>query len=408
MLKDATLRERLAPLVRTIDTVLPEREVLTRLDSGRPLRCKLGIDVTSTTIHIGNAIQLWNLRRLQDMGHVPVLILGDATAAVGDPSGKDKTRPMLSREDIERNLETWHEQLAQILDLDQAEVRRNSEWFDPMSFHQVLDLTNRMTVQQMLERDAFAKRLNKSEPISLREFIYCLMQGWDSVEVKADIELGGTDQTFNLMVGRRLMEQEGLPPQAVLIGPLLEGTDGHAKMSKSLGNAIGICDAPKEQFGRAMRISDELLPKYLRLATDLADADIDRLLTLPNPMDAKFAMAQALVARYHGDEAGQAAHEEFLRIFRRRAAPKDIPTIAVGAPQDDGAYWIVDLLKACAFAKSTGEARRLVEGGGVHLDDSAVADWRARLTLAGGELLRVGRRRQARLDLSDPAGDASS
>ncbi len=396
MITNTELAERLAPLARTTESVIPEHELLKKLESGRPLRCKLGLDITSTTVHIGNGIGLWNLRKLQDIGHQAVLILGDFTALVGDPSGKDKTRPMLTSEQIEENLATWLDQIGCILDMDKVEVRRNSEWFSRMNFHQILDLTNRMTVQQMMERDSFAKRWKSNTPISVREFIYCLMQGWDSVEVKADVELGGTDQTFNLTVGRRLMEQEGLDPQVSLINPLLEGTDGQAKMSKSLGNDIGLKEAPKDMFGKAMRVSDELMPKYMRLATDLTDNDIETLLA-GNPMDAKKAMAAALVARYWGDDRGNAEREEFTRVFSQKRAPTDIPEVDAGAPGDAGTWWIVAVLKACGFAKSTSDARRAIQGGGVYLDEVRIDDWQAQLALKGGEVLRVGRRRYAKL-----------
>ncbi|MDJ0974782.1 MAG: tyrosine--tRNA ligase [Planctomycetota bacterium] len=396
MIHDSELRERLAPLARTVETIVPERELLEKLRAKPSLRCKFGIDPTSTTVHIGNGIQLWNLRRLQDLGHTAVLILGDYTATVGDPSGKDKTRPMLTPEQVEANLATWMEQMSLILDMDKVEIRRNSEWFKDMSFLEVLELTNRMTVQQMMERDSFETRWTNHEPISVREFLYCLMQGWDSVMVEADVELGGTDQTFNLTVGRRLMEQEGMAPQVSLIGPLLEGTDGSEKMSKSLGNAIGLTDAPKDVFGMAMRVSDELMPKYMRLVTDLADDEIETLLA-GSPMDAKLAMAAALVARYHGADAGAAEREEFLRVFRRHEAPSEIPEVARPDPEDDGSFWIVNLLKHCGFASSTGEAKRLIQGGGVRLDETVQSDWQARLTLDGGEVLRVGRRKYARL-----------
>ena len=396
MIQDQSLREQLAPLARTVETVIPEKELLKKLKSGRPLRCKLGLDLTSPVLHIGNGVVLWNLRKLQDMGHKAVLILGDYTATVGDPSGKDKTRPMLTTEQIEANLATWMDQLALVLDMEQVEIRRNSEWFKDMSFLKVLDLTNRMTVQQMMERDSFENRWKAHTPISLREFIYCLMQGWDSVEVEADIELGGTDQTFNLSVGRRLMEQEGMAPQVSLISGLLEGTDGHEKMSKSLGNAIGMADSPKDQFGMAMRVSDELLPKYLRLATSLPPDNAKALLAGP-PMEAKLAMAEALVARYHGAEAGSHERNEFRRVFSERKAPSEIPEVALPAAGEDGQYWIVDLLKTCGFAKSTGEARRLITGGGVRLDEVVQSDWQGRLSLSGGEVLRVGRRKYARL-----------
>ncbi len=396
MISDDALRKHLAPLARYVETVLPERELLEKLESGRPLRCKLGLDPTASTVHIGNGIVLWNLRALQDLGHTAVLILGDYTATVGDPSGKDKTRPVLTTDEVEANLATWLDQMALILDMDKVEIRRNSEWFKDMSFLEVLDLTGRMTVQQMMERDSFENRWKSHTPISLREFVYCLMQGWDSVKVEADIELGGTDQTFNLSVGRRLMEQEGMAPQVSLISPLLEGTDGSDKMSKSLGNAIGLKDDPRDQFGMCMRVSDELMPKFMRLATDLSDAEIERLLA-GGPMDAKKAMAAALVARYYGADEGVRQREEFERIFSRRETPTDVADIAIPAPGEDGLYWIVDLLKHCGFAASTGDARRFVEGGGVRIDDDPVADWRGRVSIAGGEILRVGRRKQARL-----------
>ncbi|MDJ0521440.1 MAG: tyrosine--tRNA ligase [Planctomycetota bacterium] len=398
MIHDADLARHLAPLARTVETVIPEHELLKKLDSGRTLRCKLGLDPTSTTVHIGNGVVLWNLRRLQDMGHTAVLILGDYTATVGDPSGKDKTRPVLTPEQVEANLATWLEQMALILDMSKVEIRRNSEWFKDMTFLQVMDLTNRMTVQQMMERDSFEQRWKSHTPISLREFVYCLMQGWDSVQVEADVELGGTDQTFNLSVGRRLMEQEGMEPQVSLISPLLEGTDGHEKMSKSLNNAIGLTDDPKDQFGMAMRVSDELMPKYMRLTTDLSDARIDELLA-GSPMDAKKAMAAAIVERYHAEGEGDRQREEFERIFSRRETPTDLPEVTVPPPGDDGLWWIVDLLKACDFANSTGDARRFVEQGSVKLDEATVEDWRGRLDIQGGEVLRVGRRKQARLTL---------
>ena len=283
MIEDGRLREHFGVLARTVEAVVPEAELLKKLERGRPLRLKLGIDPTSPTIHVGNAVQLWLLRHLQERGHLPVLILGDYTASVGDPSGRDKTRPVLTPEQIEENLRTWHEQIGVVLDMDKVELRRNSEWFAPMTFMEVLGLADRMTVQQMMERDSFQSRFQANEPISVREFLYCLMQAWDSVMVKADVELGGQDQTFNLTVARKFMVQEGVEPQVNLLTPLLEGTDGQAKMSKSLGNSIGVTKAPKDMFGMGMRVPDTLLPKYFRLATDLPDDEIARLEALPNP-----------------------------------------------------------------------------------------------------------------------------
>ncbi len=397
MIADPELARRLGWIARTVDGVVPEEDLLRKLLSGRTLRVKFGIDPTSPTVHVGNAISLWLLRRFQDLGHQAVLILGDYTATVGDPSGRDKTRPMLSPERIEKNLETYLEQIHGILDPARMEIRRNSEWFSGMTFLEVLALSDRMTVQQMMERDSFEERWAAKEPISVREFLYCLMQGWDSVAVRADVELGGADQTFNFMVARRFMAQEGMEPQVNVHTPLLEGTDGRAKMSKSLGNAIGVSDRAKDVFGMGMRVPDVLLGKYLRLATDLPDEEIGRLEALDNPRDAKLAMAEALVARYRGGVAGRREREEFLRVFSRKDLPSEIPEVAAGAPGDDARFWIVDLLKRCGFAGSTSEARQLIEGGGVKLDECPVGDWRARLEVAGGEILRVGRRRVARL-----------
>jgi tyrosyl-tRNA synthetase len=396
MIKDPELQRLLGALARTVESVFPEKELVQKWKRGRPLRVKFGIDPTSTSVHVGNGIPLWNLRRLQDLGHQAVLIVGDYTATVGDPSGKDKTRPMLTLAQVEANFAGWKEQIAKILDLPKVEVRRNSEWFSKMSFLEVLALADRMTVQQMMERENFAARWKAQTPISVREFLYCLMQGWDSVMVDADVELGGTDQTFNLTVGRRLMEQVGKEPQVCLISPLIEGTDGQEKMSKSLGNAIGVSEAPKDVFGKAMRVSDALLPKFLRLTTDLEEDRIAALLT-GHPMEAKLAYAEALTARYHGAKVGEHERTEFKRVFGGDETPADLADVTAGAPGDDGKHWIVDLLRACGFAATTGEARRFVEGGGVQVDGRTVTDWRERLVVAGGEVLRAGRRRQARL-----------
>jgi tyrosyl-tRNA synthetase len=414
MIHDAALAKLIAPIARTVETVLPEADLLKKLRRGRPLRCKLGLDLTSTTVHIGNGIPLWNLRRLQDLGHVAVLILGDYTAMVGDPSGKDKTRPMLTTEQVEANAATWLAQIGRILDLPRVEVHRNSEWFSKMPFLEVLRLSDRMTVQQMLERDSFEKRFQDGSPISIREFLYCLMQGWDSVMVKADVELGGTDQTFNLGVGRRLMEQEGLEPQVSLISPLIEGTDGAAKMSKSLGNAIGVTDAPGEMFGRTMRLSDALLPKFLRLVSDLPDDEIAALLAPgTNPRDAKLRLAEALVARYHSPDAARAARAEFVRVISEGQAPTEMPDV----PVPPGALPAWDLVRRCGFAASNSVARQLLREGAVRVhaaDDAPAADGRpegagphrlaegATWPCATGDRLQVGSRKWARL-VVDPA-----
>jgi tyrosyl-tRNA synthetase len=401
MIHDPELARRLGPLARTVETVIPEADLARKLASGRALRCKLGLDPTATQVHVGNGIQLWNLRRLQDMGHVAVVIIGDYTALVGDPSGKDKTRPMLTGEQVEENVATWREQISRILDPDRIEWRRNSEWFEKMPFLDVLRLADRMTVQQMLERDSFEKRFAGGTPISIREFLYCLMQGWDSVEVKADVELGGTDQTFNLNVGRRLMEQVGLEPQCCLIGPLVEGTDGQAKMSKSLGNSIGLAEPPRDMFGKAMRISDALLPKYLNLVTDLPDAEIAALLAPgTNPRDAKLRLAEALVSRYHGASEGRAQREEFVRVVSEGRLPTEITDVAV----PPGRHPVWELVRRAGFAKTNSEARRLrfatfLRDGEEPARRAPTEEWDVR----DGDVIQVGSHRFARLRPAPPA-----
>jgi tyrosyl-tRNA synthetase len=418
VIRDPDLARLLGPLARTVAEATPEADLRKRLLERRPLRVKLGIDPTSTQVHVGNGIPLWNLRRLQDLGHVAVLILGDYTALVGDPSEKDKTRPMLTPAQVEANVATWLTQIGRILDVSKAEVRRNSEWFSKMTFLEVLSLTNRMTVQQMLARESFSRRMGEGNPISIREFLYCLMQGWDSVQVRADVELGGTDQTFNLNVGRTLMEQEGLRPQATIVNPLLEGTDGAAKMSKSLGNSIGLDEPPQEMFGKAMRIGDVALPKWLALATDLDDATIAGLLADgTNPRDAKLALAEAIVARYHGADAGRAEREEFLRVFHEHLPPSVVPTLALAPAR----YGIVDLLVRGSLAPTRSEGKRLVRQGAVAIDDRVIGnegqavdfatggaagattgaadDDAGSLLVESGAVLRVGRRRFVRLEL---------
>jgi tyrosyl-tRNA synthetase len=420
MIHDPHLRRLLAPLARTVETVIPEADLLRKLRGGRPLRCKLGLDLTSTSVHIGNGIPLWNLRRLQDLGHTAVLILGDYTAMVGDPSGKDKTRPMLGPEQVEANAATWLAQIGRILDLDRTEVHRNSEWFSTMPFLEVLRLSDRMTVQQMLERDSFERRFGDGSPISIREFLYCLMQGWDSVRVRADVELGGTDQTFNLGVGRRLMEQEGLEPQVSIVSPLIEGTDGAAKMSKSLGNSIGLTEEPGEMFGLAMRISDALLPKFLRLVSDLPDEEIEALLAPgAHPRDAKLRLAESLVARYHSREAAVRARAEFVRVISEGQAPTEMPEVAV----PEGALPAWELVRRCGFAPSNSVARQLLREGAVRVHTAGPARVVDGATLpagthrlgegtlwpcASGDQVQVGSRRWARLvvDASLPPFEA--
>jgi tyrosyl-tRNA synthetase len=386
-------REMFGPRARTVETVFPAEKDLDRLlGTKRPLRVKFGIDLTSTSVTIGNEIPLRILARFQELGHTAVLILGDFTTLVGDPSGRDKTRPVLSPEQVEANGATWLGQIGKVLDVKRAEVRRNSEWLAKLTPAEMVRLAGQLTVAQMLERESFAKRYAEGTPIHLHEFLYCLFQGYDSVAVRSDVELGGTDQTFNLNIGRVIQKHAGMASQACVINPLLEGIDGSAKMSKSLGNAIGLDTPPKDMFGLATRVPDALVGKYFRLATDVADAEIERLLK-GDVWTAKKTMAEAIVARHYGAEAGRAEREAFERVFREGELPEDIPD----CPIDVAAAWSATTLVRTAFGVSGAEARRLVEQGAVTLEGARLADPLAEVKVKGGEVLRAGKRKFARL-----------
>jgi tyrosyl-tRNA synthetase len=388
-------RETFGPLSRTVESIFPSEGDLDHLlATGRPLRVKFGIDLTSTSVTIGNEIPIRILGRFQELGHKAVLILGDFTALVGDPSGRDKTRPVLTREMVEENGRTWLQQIGRIFDVKRAEVRRNSEWLARLTPEEIVRLAGQLTVAQMLERDSFAKRHAEGVPIHLHEFLYCLFQGYDSVAVRSDIELGGTDQTFNLNVGRTVQKHAGLASQVCVINPLLEGIDGAAKMSKSLGNAIGLDTPAKDMFGLATRVPDALVGKFFRLATDVADGEIDRMLK-GDIWSAKKAMAEALVARHYGEQAARAEREEFERVFRDRELPEEIPEHGV----DRKTRWTAAALVRDAFGVSGGEARRLVEQGAVTLDGEKLADPLAAVAVRDSQVLRAGKRRFARLRL---------
>jgi tyrosyl-tRNA synthetase len=399
----ASAAEQLAALARVSSEIVPEEDLLRRLETsireGRPLRIKYGMDPTSANLHVGNAVALHKLRLLQDFGHQAVIIVGDYTAMVGDPSGQDATRPMLTEEEVEANARTYLDQVGLIVDLDRAEIRRNGEWFRDMSFAETMRLMSRVTVARMMERDSFETRYRDGRPIGLHEFIYCLMQGYDSVAVRADVELGGEDQTFNLMMGRDLQRDAEQDPQVCVTHPLLEGTDGQRKMSKSLNNAIGITESPREMFGKAMSLPDELMEKFFRYATDVSDEEAAAFLA-KHPREAKEELGKAIVRRYHDAAAGEAAAEEFRRMFGGDGGlPDEVPEVVVSAGDlSDGRIWIVKLLVAAGFAKSNGEARRLVHGRGVSLDDATVAE-PVDVEVRDGQVLRAGKRRCARLRL---------
>ncbi|QIA26822.1 tyrosine--tRNA ligase [Thermaerobacter sp. PB12/4term] len=397
-------REQLELLRRGAAEIVSEEELLQKLqrsvETGRPLRVKLGLDPTAPDLHIGHTVVLRKLRQFQDLGHQVVLIIGDFTGRIGDPTGKSVTRPQLTEEQVRANARTYAEQLGRILDMERTELTFNARWLGPMTFADVIRLAARYTVARMLERDDFAQRYREGRPIAIHEFLYPLAQAYDSVAVRADVELGGTDQKFNLLVGREIQREYGQEAQVALLMPLLEGTDGKDKMSKSLGNYIAIADPPGEMFGKTMSIPDELIVKYMVLATDLDMGEIRRLEQgmasgQVNPRDAKLRLAHALVRMYHGRAAADAAQEEFLRVFSRHELPAEMPEVVLPAPRLDA----VRLLRAAGMAPSNSEARRLIEQGAVRLDGQRVASPQDELAPADGAVLQVGKRRFARLRL---------
>lgn len=374
---------------RAVDCV-PPGELEARLAQGRPLRIKFGVDPTAPDIHLGHAVALGKLREFQDAGHTAVLLIGDWTARVGDPSGRTTTRPMLSGEDIERNAVSYREQAFRIIDPDRTEIRANGEWFGDMGLAEVFRLAGSATVNQLLRRNDFAMRIGADQPISVLELLYPLMQAYDSVMVRADVELGGTDQLFNLMLGREIQAHYGMPGQVVMTMPILPGVDGVNKMSKSLANHIGVADAPEEQFGRTMRIPDETLGEWYRLLAPDAPPPSGR------PADDKRRLGRLIADRFHGAGAGDAAEAHFNRVVRDRRAPDEMPEVAIAA----GTVHLPALLADGLGVGSRSEARRLIAGGGVSLDGEPVGDLDLDATVLDGRVIRVGKRRFARLRVS--------
>lgn len=400
-----TIDEQIAFLKRGTTEIISEEDLRRKLSSGKPLRVKLGVDPTAAHVTLGWAVVLRKLRDFQKLGHTACLVIGDFTAMIGDPSGKSKTRPQLTREEVQANVEAVSAQLYKILDPARTEISFNKDWLGAMGFEDVIRLTSRMTVARILERDDFTKRLNEQRPISMHEILYPLCQGYDSVELVADIELGGTDQKFNNLVGRTLMAQYGMDPQVVILCPLLVGTDGVEKMSQSLGNYISIIDPPNEMYGKAMSIPDGIMENYFELATDVPMDEARLLCTQAssgalNPRDVKRRLARELVALYHSPEQAQAADDYFIQTFSERKQPVDAESAEIPADAvSDGEVQIAGLIAALGLAKSNGEARRLIEGGGVSLDGVKVEDSRARVKVEDlrGKVLKVGKHQFRRL-----------
>jgi len=379
-------------LKRGAAQIINEAELLAKLRLGRPLNVKLGVDPTAPDIHLGFTVALTKLRQFQDLGHQAILIIGDFTAMIGDPSGRSKTRPQLTHDQVMSNARSFQEQAYKILDPERTRTVFNGQWFEMMTFEEVMKLNGRVTLQQMLQREDFKNRLERGDAVHLHEIQYPIMQGWDSVVVKADVEIGGTDQLFNILVGRDLQREEGQPQQIVFLMPLLEGLDGVQKMSKSLGNYVGVNEAPTEMFGKLMSITDTLMVRYylLLLCEDVPDI---------HPMDAKKQLARRIVARYHGEEAGNAALEDFNTKFSKRDVENaEWPVVDfAGVNPDIVSIVVAGYDKGYQTAKSRGDARRLVEQGSIQFHDEKITDPKATPTLTAGAVLKLDKKRAVRV-----------
>jgi len=395
-------KEQIAELSRGTDAVLPEGGLEAKLKLGRPLVIKAGFDPTAPDLHIGHTVLINKMRQFQLYGHEVVFLIGDFTGMIGDPSGKNATRPPLSREEIDANAATYEAQIFKILDADKTRIEFNSTWMGAMDAAGLVKLAARHTVARMLERDDFNKRYKSGQPIQIHEFLYSLVQGYDSVMLKADVELGGTDQTFNLLVGRQLQQDSGQEPQIVMTMPLLEGLDGVKKMSKSLGNTIGITDSADDMFGKIMSISDELMWRYFEL---LSFRSLDDIVALrrsvddgANPRDAKFELGHEIVARFHSDVEATDARRTFVARFQQGAMPEDIPEVALKT--EDGTLGLAHLLERAGLVSSTSDANRMLKQGAVRIDGHRVEDRTTRLVAGSSAVYQVGKRKFARVRLT--------
>lgn len=393
------IKEQLEILKNRAVETIPEVELTAKLkksaETGKPLKIKLGCDPSRPDLHLGHAVVLRKLRDFQDLGHEAILVIGDFTAMIGDPSGKSKTRPQLTFEETRENGKTYWEQASAILDPEKTRIVYNSEWLDKMSFSEVIKLASSYTVARMLERDDFEKRYSAEEPISVHEFLYPLAQAMDSVALEADVELGGTDQKFNLLVGREVQRFYGLEPQIIMTMPLIEGTDGVQKMSKSLDNYVGLTDPPSEKFGRLMSIPDDMILKYLELAAFAEPKEIQKAKEelksgKINPMDVKKRMARMVIAIYDSEDDAVAAQEEFERVFSQGKTPEDIDVAKYPAGTK---IWIIELLRETGLVESGGEARRMIKQGAVSIDGDKITDMNLEYEINGESVIKVGKRR---------------
>ncbi len=410
MTRFAPVNEQMDEIRRDALEIIPEDDLVRKLErsarDNRPLRVKQGFDPTRPDLHIGHAVSMRKLRTFQDLGHDVIFVVGDYTARVGDPTGRSETRPRLSPEEIDENAKTYAAQAGQILDVSRVRIEYNSRWLAPLDLAAILELTATYTVARMLERDDFAKRYAEGRAISVMEFLYPLMQAYDSVALEADVELGGTDQKFNLLVGRTVQERYGQEPQVCLIMPLLRGTDGEQKMSKSYGNYIGITEAPEEMFGKTMSVPDAALDEWIRLGGAWPEDEQKQALALAtsDPYRAKRSLGRRIVELYHGDTAADAAEAHFDRLFRQHAAPDEMPEVTLRPDEpalkvDDDGAWLPAVLVAAGLASSNSEAIRLIEQGAVSVDGAKITDRNGRVPAAAGAtaVLQRGKRHFARV-----------
>jgi tyrosyl-tRNA synthetase len=394
VLEESDAKDQAEELGRNAAEVISGDELAARLREGRPLRVKLGMDPTAPDLHLGHSVTLKKLRDFQRRGHTVIFLVGDFTAMIGDPTGRSETRKPLTREQIVVNAETYQRQVSKILDPALTEIRFNSEWMDKLDVRGLIEIAAKLSVARMLERDDFEKRLAEQQPLFLHELLYPLVQGYDSVALRSDVELGGTDQKFNMLVARELQRAFNQPPQVVMTMPLLEGLDGVRKMSKSYGNAIGLTDAPRDMFGKLMSIPDRMMPRYFELLTDVAPDDLASIRSgKAHPMESKKRLATEIVAEYYDSDAASDAREYFESKFQRREVPQDVPVYRIAAE-----LWICELLKQLGFASSTNEARRLVGQGAVRVDRQTVSDINFHFLPGQHHILEVGKRRVARIE----------
>ncbi|GLX77990.1 tyrosine--tRNA ligase [Thalassotalea insulae] len=391
-----------AELKRGSDEILLEEELLEKLKQGKPLKIKAGFDPTAPDLHLGHTVLINKLRQFQQQGHEVIFLIGDFTGMIGDPTGKNVTRKPLTKEDVLANAETYKEQVFKILDPAKTRVEFNSSWMEQLGAAGMLKLASRQTVARMMERDDFKKRYTNGQSIAIHEFMYPLVQGWDSVALEADVELGGTDQKFNLLMGRELQKSEGQRPQTVLMMPLLEGLDGVQKMSKSLGNYIGITDTPTEMFGKVMSISDELMWRYFDLLSFKPLEEIAaykaKVAEGANPRDVKIDLAKELIARFHSEQAAEAAHQEFINRFQKGALPDDMPELTLAA--ENGEIAIANLLKEAGLVASTSEAMRMIKQGAAKIDGEKVTDNKLMIDQGATAVYQVGKRKFAKVTVN--------